>query len=224
MTDTAKAEIQKMWGIFEVENDSVLELRALPPAGHDPKPPITEHFRAVDYKDLDACKREFEEEALRLNAVGYNIYIVMNPIKADLVGHAARDEDIVCRKLLLIDIDRAAKATEPASHAEVEAARLLANDIVGYLSDHSFPNPLRVMSGNGHHLYYGLKGLPNTPTTTKTVETALRNLAQKFDNGQVKVDTSVFNASRITKVPGTIMRKGGETTDRPYRMPEGVEE
>jgi hypothetical protein len=46
---------------------------------------------------------------------------------------------------------------------------------------------------------------------------ATKGLADKFDNNIVKVDTSVFNASRITKVVGTIARKGIESEGRPYR-------
>jgi hypothetical protein len=80
------------------------------------------------------------------------------------------------------------------------------------------------MSGNGHHLYYILNEIPNTPESESVVEMVLHNLARKFDNTQVKVDTVVFNASRITKVPGTIMRKGVESMDRPFRMAVVYEE
>lgn len=215
----AKCEIKKMWRMFALGSNSILELRALSPLGITPKlKPITKHFRVADCKSMDYCRLAFEEEALRLNALGYNIYIVMNPIKADFDGHAACDADIEYRDLLLIDIDRAVKVVEPADDAEIEAARLVANDVIGYLAKHDFSDPIRVMSGNGHHLYYLLKGVPNTREAEATVETILHNLARKFDNSQVKVDTVVFNASRITKVPGTIMRKGVESDGRHYRM------
>ena len=46
----------------------------------------------------------------------------------------------------------------------------------------------------------------------------LKNLATEFDNDTVKIDTTVFNASRITKVVGTFARKGLESEGRPYRM------
>jgi len=215
----AKLEIKKMWRIFAVGSNSILELRALWPLGIVPKlNPITKHYRATRYENVDSCKRAFEEEALRLNALGYNIYIVMNPIKADFSGYAACDDDIAFRDLMLIDIDRAVKNIEPANDPEVEAARLVANDVIGYLAKHDFSDPIRVMSGNGHHLYYVLKDIPNTPDAEATIETILHNLARKFDNPQVKIDTVVFNASRITKVPGTVMRKGAESDGRPHRM------
>ena len=80
MTD-ADHEIKKMWLIFAAGKSSRLELRALSPNGITPKlKPFTKHFRAADYEDVEACKRVFEREALRLNADGYNIYtLVQHP-------------------------------------------------------------------------------------------------------------------------------------------------
>ena len=224
MTD-ADHEIKKMWLIFAAGKSSLLELRALSPQGITPvMKPVTKHFRAADYEDVEACKRVFEREALRLNADGYNIYTVMNPIKLTFTGYAARDDDIAYRDLLLVDIDRAVKKVEPANDAEVEAARLTANAIKCCLTERGFSDPLRVMSGNGHHLYYVLNDVPNTTEAATAVQQVLHNLAAKFDNADVKVDTAVYNASRITKVPGTIMRKGMESAGRPYRMAVVYEE
>jgi len=73
------------------------------------------------------------------------------------------------------------------------------------------------MSGNGYHLYYILDNLPNTQEVTEAIRNALNSLAIRFDNEHVHIDTNVYNASRITKVPGTIMRKGEESPGRPYR-------
>ena len=222
---SSTCEIQKMWRIFSAGKSSIFELRALAPIGIVPKlKPVTKHFRAAAYEDVEVCKRAFEQEALRLNADGYNIYIVMNPIKTGFTGHAAGDDDIAYRDLLLVDIDRAVKKVEPANDAEVEAARLTANAIKCCLTERGFSDPLRVMSGNGHHLYYVLNDVPNTTEAATAVQQVLHNLAAKFDNADVKVDTAVYNASRITKVPGTIMRKGMESAGRPYRMAVVYEE
>lgn len=217
--DKAVAEIKKMWGIFAVGEPSILELRALKPKGHTPPlQPITKHFRVKDHAGPEACKCAFEAEALKLNALGYNVYIVMNPIVESFTGKAVTDEDIAYRDLLLIDIDRVGDTSEPATDTEVEAAKLVADRIATFTAARGWSDALRVMSGNGHHLYYVLKDIPNNQEATKVIQQTLRNLAQTFDNEIVKVDTTVFNASRITKVPGTIMRKGTESSDRPYRM------
>jgi len=52
----------------------------------------------------------------------------------------------------------------------------------------------------------------------KAVEQFLKALAVRFNNSVVGADTSVFNASRITKVIGTVARKGIASEGRPYRI------
>jgi hypothetical protein len=214
-----KVEIKKLWQIIGTSSTTVLELRAIWPTGIQPiKPPLTVHFRASDSGGIDACKSEFEAEALRLNALGYNIYIVMNPINPTFTGSAVKDEDISYRDLLLIDIDRAQKAKQPATDEEVEASKLLADTVMAYLATNEWPEPIRVMSGNGHHLYYVLPEVSNDEDSKQNVQSLLKSLAAEFDNEIVKIDSTVFNASRITKVVGTFARKGLESEGRPYRM------
>jgi len=215
----SKLEIKKMWRIIGTNSSTILELRAIWPSGIQPiKPPLTTIFSAIELGGIDACKAAFEVEALRLNALGYNIYIVMNPILPTFKGSAVKDEDISYRDLLLIDIDRVEKKKEPATDDEIEAANQLATLVMDYLAINDWPEPIRVMSGNGHHLYYVLTEIQNNEESKKYVQSLLKNLATEFDNDTVKIDTTVFNASRITKVVGTIARKGLESEGRPYRM------
>lgn len=220
------AAMKQMWSIFAVGYDSVLELRALWPKGiGSTKPPKIKHFRAVDYPSVGAVKAAFEREALALNQEGYNVYTLLNPAMAELSGpKAAKDENIRYRDLLLVDIDRVGDTSCPANQAELDAAKTLAEQIRAYLADQGWPKPVVVMSGNGYHLYYVLEDLENTPEAEAEVSTVLRNLASKFDNAVVGVDTTVYNASRITKVPGTVMRKGLASEHRPYRMAEVCDE
>jgi hypothetical protein len=206
-------EIKNLWRIKAVGPKSIVELRAIKPSGI-----ITKLFNGKDYKSVDELKLAFEQEALSLNALGYNIYVVMNPINESFTGQSASDTDIAYRDLLLIDIDRVGKPKEPASDEELEAARVLADNIVAYLKLGGLDDPIKVMSGNGYHLYYILGNIDNSLESKEFVQTFLKDLAAEFDNDIVKVDTCVFNASRITKVVGTIARKGEESAERPYRM------
>jgi hypothetical protein len=207
-------EIKKLWQIKLVIPNSILELRALKQG----TPPIVKIFKGYAYTDVDALQDAFENEALKLNQQGYNIYVVMNPIKESFSGYSASDDDIEYRDVLLIDIDRAQKSTEPANQVELDAALSLARKIEGYLKERGWDEPIRVMSGNGYHLYYILNKLPNNIEHKQLVAGVLQELADYFDNSVVKVDTCVFNASRITKVPGTIAYKGTDSANRPYRM------
>ncbi len=217
----ATIEIKEMWRIVNVSGGRPISLRALWPKGRPGgKPTINKLFRGFDYPDVDQQREAFEREALELNALGYNIYIVMNPIKAEFSSTAVRDQDIDYRDLLLIDIDRAGETDHPATDLDVDAARKVAERISAYLQTQGFQNPVQVMSGNGHHLYFHLPqpGLTNDEVAKDCVRELLHKLAAEFDTSSVKVDTTVFNASRITKVVGTVARKGIESKDRPYRL------
>lgn len=218
MTDP-KLEIKKMWQIFSAGPNSVFEVRGIWPKGvHGNMPPKIRHFRVSEFSSIDECKAAFEAAALNLNDQGYNAYTTLNPIRPDFVGvGAAKDVDIAYRDLLLIDIDRVGDTSCPASQSELDAAKSLADDVRRYLADLGWPNPVVVMSGNGYHLYYVLNELPRDDRCTAAVRTTLNGLAATFNNNVVSIDTTVYNAARITKVPGTIMRKGQETSDRPYR-------
>jgi hypothetical protein len=214
------SEIKKMWTIFSFGADCVLEMRALLPKGGDSQQPksIIKHFRGQDHQGTESLREAFEFEALHLNQMGYNLYVVMNPIKSDFpCKSAVRDDDIDYRDLLLIDIDRAFNTQCPASEDELAATKTVADAVSQYLLDRGWGHPIQVMSGNGYHLYYNLRGVSNTPEAKSFCEMVLKGLASKFNTPKAQIDISVFNASRITKVPGTVMRKGDETAERPYR-------
>ena len=212
-------QISRMWEIFELRNTDVIELRAIWPKGvGQPKPPQTRHFYVGRYPSVDACQRAVEAAALQLNRMGYNAYIVMNPLKPEFDGRNARKEDILHRRLLLVDLDRSGTRDDPATAQELDAALAVAKSIMAFTANLGLPEPSIVMSGNGYHLYYRLADLPNTPETTMLIEGTLQSLADIFNTDSVEVDTKVSDAGRITKIPGTIARKGKESADRPYRQ------
>ena len=207
-------EIKNLWLIKAVGRNSVLELRAIDAGGKI----VSKLFKGKSFNSTNELKLTFEAEAMQLNTSGYNIYYVMNPIREDFVSGSAKDKDIEYRDLLLVDIDKVGHKGESSTDAELEAARLLSVEIAKYLKEEDWGEPIQMMSGNGYHLYYELNQLPNDDANKALVERTLHELANKFNNGIVAVDTVVYNASRITKVPGTIARKGQNTAQRPHRM------
>lgn len=209
-------EIKNIWKIKATNSNSIIELRAIKKQAGKPDA-IIKLFKGGDYKSADEMRLAFEQEALRLNAQGYNIYVVMNPINDSFAGSSAGDKDIQYRGLLLIDIDRH-NTTNPATEEELEAAKLLTDKVMDYLKEGGWEDPIKVMSGNGYHLYYILDNVANSESNRDAIKGFLKDLASAFDTDVVKIDTSVFNASRITKVVGTIAYKGEQSSDRPYRM------
>jgi len=209
-------EISKLWEIVATGPHTVHDLRAF---HHQNKSQLKRKvFHFSEFSSLDEAKRVVEDTALAWNKEGFNVYITINPIRHDFSGASAKDTDINYRDLLFIDIDRKGDTKQPATEQDIQNAKDLADKVMAYLSVLGWPTPTRMMSGNGHHLYYVLDALPNNDESTSLVTKMLKTLADKFDNDHVRIDTSVANASRITKVPGTIMRKGEESPDRPYRM------
>jgi len=192
---------------------AVQEFRAIKKGGT----PAVQLFHSNVYDGFDDMWADIERFAQGHNSQYYNLYGVMNTCRDDLYHKSVTDADIAYRNWLLIDIDRAYTAKCPASDDEIEHAKRLANQIKHFMSEQGWPDPLEVMSGNGVHLYYDLNRMESDDEATTLIKTFLNLLADYFDNQYVKVDRSVYNASRITKVLGTIARKGEESTERPYR-------
>jgi hypothetical protein len=211
--------IQDHWKVHPLLGMNPISIRALRPAGSTLNLyPVNKLYRPVDFESNDALMQQFERDALELSQSGYNVYTVMNLISKDLpANRAVVDADIVARRLLLIDIDRVGDTKNPATDEEVAAAFDLANDVATYLHNQGFPEPMRVHSGNGVHLYYRLQPV-NEALIGAWVSKLLKGLAKRFKNALVGVDTTVSNASRITKVIGTLARKGIESEGRPYRV------
>lgn len=130
------------------------------------------------------------------------------------------DADVVARRFLIVDVDPVRPAGVCATDAEKEAARDVAASVRSYLS-WAMTDPVVVDSGNGFHLYYRfdppMVGGP-VDSTTDPLARLLAVLARRCDTPAAKVDTRVYNAARIVKVPGTWAKKGPNTPARPHRQ------
>ncbi len=155
------------------------------------------------------------------------IYFTPNPVDPDLIARAAnrirktpkgestQDTNIVSRKWLLVDVDSQRASGISASQAELDAAVQRARDVFSWLRGEGWPDPICAQSGNGAHLMYRID-LP--AEDDGVVQNCLVDLAARFDDDAVKVDTSVFNPSRIWKLYGTWACKGDSTEERPHRI------
>lgn len=211
-------EMARVWGLVQIGANDPISLRAIPSALiHAPVKDCT--FTPRDYPNVAARKGAFENAAIALTMQGYNCYIVMNRIREGFRGpKAVADRDIVARTLLLIDIDRAWKADGPASSTELHDCMLVAQAVRAFFAGNGFPAGCGAFSGNGFHLYYLLDSLPNHRPTRDQIKALLKGLAARFDTDKARLDTVVHNASRITKLPGSIAYKGTSSPGREYRM------
>ena len=212
--------VNEMWAIFDAKDFPVIEIRCIWPKGIEPSRGITSRcFDKAQYQSEQAFRSAVESYVEKMNLQGYNLYSTLNPLKAGMGQFsAAKDVDVICRRRLLIDIDRDTGKDHPATDGDIEAAKAMGDQIASHLDGLGWPSPVRIMSGNGHHLIYPLADLPNTDEITKDVRDLLRNLKAQFSVNGLSVDTTVSNASRVTKLPGTLARRGNEITNHPYRV------
>jgi P4 family phage/plasmid primase-like protien len=155
------------------------------------------------------------------------IYIVSNEMNPALLARAANriktylksttsDADIKRRRWFLIDCDPVRPAGISSTDEEHEAAIARMDAICEWLSLQGWPDPIRGDSGNGAHALYSIDML-NDPDISQIIERCLKALSEKFSDGAVKIDTSVYNPARIWKCYGTKAGKGDSIPTRPHR-------
>jgi putative DNA primase/helicase len=201
------------------EPTDVIELRAIYSKGK----------KRTDAGYFDGEHREaLANEAARLNAGGAAVYVTLNRLDPQLLGRycnrveayataTATDSNVNRRRWLLLDFDPVRPKDTSATDAQLEAAKAKARACYLALRTEGWPDPLVAESGNGVHLIYPLD-LPNDNASRDLVKGALSTLAARFDDDEVKLDQSVFNAGRITKLYGTVANKGDNTLSTPWRL------
>lgn len=135
-------------------------------------------------------------------------------------GMLTDDNDVTERRFLLVDIDPVRPANCSATDREKAEAWDVAEAVRAFMVGQSWAAPAVVDSGNGFHLYYRLpQPLPGGKCPdSDPMRVFLRALGAKFDTAAAKIDTHVFNPSRIMRLPGSWSRKGDDTPARPHRQ------
>lgn len=166
--------------------------------------------------------------AERLNNPGASIYITLNRIDPQLLSRyhnriekyasaTATDSHVKRRRWFLVDADPRRPSGTAATDEQVAQAVALADRIRDDLRAAGWPEPAQALSGNGKHLLYPLD-MPNDDASRDLIKGALQGLAVTYDNDHVCVDTTVFNAGRITKLYGTVSTKGDHNAQAPWRL------
>ena len=164
--------------------------------------------------------------AVKLSGYAPAVYRVMNGVKPGNSptgrGKAATAADVPWRRVILIDVDPVRPPASSSTEAEKEEALKVVEAVRTHLDGLGWPAPVLADSGNGWHLLYRVD-LPNDDAATELVKAALHALARRFDTGEAKVDTAVFDAPRLVKLYGTKACKGPDTAERPHRFASVVE-
>jgi hypothetical protein len=154
------------------------------------------------------------------------IYYALNPVQPECLARSKNSLrptssecscqacDIAKRRLLLVDIDPVRGPDCSSTAYEKKTASLLARLVRRDLLQAGWPAPVVVDSGNGFHLLFRID-LP--ADDGGLVKNCLLALAERYDRDEVKIDTSVHDAPRLAKLPGTMACKGVSSADRPHR-------
>jgi hypothetical protein len=124
------------------------------------------------------------------------------------------DSEIIRIRHVLVDLDAQRPVGISSSISEKLAATTVAQHVFEYLQSKGITG-IAASSGNGSHILipvdYPVEGTP------WQISKFLNFLSDKFSTKEVKVDTSVYNPSRVSKIYGTMVCKGSSIPDRPHR-------
>lgn len=120
----------------------------------------------------------------------------------------AGDADVARRRLILFDSDSVKPTGAAATEAQRAAALAHSAALEAALTAEGWPAPVVCDSGNGAHRLYAVD-LPNDRETDFLIANLLHLAARKFDTEAVKIDKSVGNPSRITRLYGARNHKAG---------------
>jgi KaiC/GvpD/RAD55 family RecA-like ATPase len=207
---------QEVRKAFSIMNDGFTEVRML-----RDKMTVSGYF-----SDADTLLKNMKKYA---NVAGMNFYMVMNKIEDACYSRKSRDcfveypkettadVNITERQWFLIDMDCERAKGVSSNQEEFDLARKKALDVYKHLATVGFEKPIVAISGNGYHLLYKIF-LKCTEKSNALIKDCLLALDEWFSDDRVKIDTTVFNAARITKLYGTMAQKGQSTEDRPHRL------
>ncbi len=216
----------------------VFEVRAL-----GPRKPQSTAWEGTAYGKKPIISGYFDDVAKATEAVAAldvvgcgGIYVTLNPVDPALLGRAnnrlkvaentTSDLDVTLIRWLLIDIDPKRPSGVSSTGEEHQAALDQALWLRAGLAAKGWPEPLYGDSGNGAHLIYRLPDLQNTDENKNLLKDALSALHSLYSvekearqGGLIRldIDRSVFNPARISKIYGTVARKGENIPARPHR-------
>lgn len=148
------------------------------------------------------------------------------PNRIASLKHGARDDDIEWLTSIVVDLDPVRPKDTASTDAELALAIDRATAAAAWIESKGFSRPVRIMSGNGCHLWFAIPPLEvhadNRGELTQRLRAFEGRIRERFSDDVVKVD-SIYNLSRVIKVAGTPSTKGEATPERPHRVSRGLD-
>ena len=179
-----KEEIKKFIKFLNHKDQS--ELRLIEPRWKNDKP--------IPVQKWVNNEEEFLEEVEKYNGE-YNIYVGINERKFN----GDKDEDVEYITNIGHDIDAHGGKEEDFMKAQEVALKMKEVSIeVGY------KEPLVLCSGRGFWVIHHIVPIKNTEENRKKIKEFGLRIKKKYEIDGIEIDTSVYNPSRIARIPGTL--------------------
>jgi hypothetical protein len=141
------------------------------------------------------------------------VHFGINPMNPSTTG-VPGNKDIARRLRLFLDVDHPDHDLKiPANDAGKKISRNVFEHVIAFLGARGWTSPVKIDSGNGFHGFWHVN-LPNDDESAALIASFLSSLGLRF--GPL-IDTSVSDARRLGRVPGTWNKKGEPTAERPHR-------
>lgn len=210
--------IRKWWDVF-VGAEGFTEVRILG------KFTYSGYFKSLDNL-LEAIQpyAEMDDE---------QIYFVLNEIDPACYGRkqcekfvngakiTTNDSDIINRRWVLCDFDPVRRSGTNSTDEQLGYAHQKAQAVFRFLRDRGFSEPVICKSGNGYHCLYRIDE-PATDEVTEIIKNFFKYMSSIFTDDKVDFDVKNFNAARISKLYGTVAKKGANIEGMPWRMSDIV--
>jgi hypothetical protein len=162
--------------------------------------------------------------------------VILNSLAnmAKPAAQATTNDDVKALNWFLIDCDPErtnGQSKSNSTRGEKKAAADRANVVHEYLTSLGWPEPVLADSGNGWHMLYRVDiplwkehdGKLVGTGDALILRSCLVALSSMFTTPEAKIDISVWKPAQVTKLYGTMARKGANEDDRPWRRSKLVD-
>jgi hypothetical protein len=145
-----------------------------------------------------------------------------NNLKILRRGEFTTDQDILCIRYLIIDIDPPSKGSQRSINStnnELFDCITLGEKIISGLEiqDYCFSG----ISGNGAFILISLPDYDNTKELSTEIMTFVEHINSEYSDNTCKIDINTRNPSRLLAIPGTTKHRDlVHSQERPHRMVE----
>ena len=164
----------------------ISEVRPIRPRWHTDKTPPRSFF-VKNYDGLISCLQSLPDD--------YNVYLGIN----ERAVEGKEDNSVKFITNIGHDIDAHGTGSEGLIIASQIAVKIMLDCI-----EKGYKEPLILDSGRGYWVIHHIPPIENTEENIKRIKEFGKRIGEKYKQDKIEMDSSVYNPSRIIRVPGTL--------------------